>query len=93
MQIWVEDNRRHVKRQHVIKHDLHCIYKYFIGIQKRKILNKMASKGWIKAYELPTLWVTVDKQWEEGGDIQESRGSVSDSRLEPRLPLGSGKGV
>lgn len=51
----------------------------------------MARKGWIKAYELPTLWVTVDKQIEEGGDIQESSESVSDSRLEPRLLSGSGR--
>lgn len=55
----------------------------------------MAGKGWIKAYELPSglteVGFDVDKQVEEGGDVQESRESVSDSRLEPRRPSGSGR--
>ena len=55
MQIWIQDSkRRPVKRQYVIKYQLHCTYNYFMDIQKRKILplNGMARVVLRKGCEL-----------------------------------------
>ena len=55
----------------------------------------MARKGWIKAYELPSglteVGFDVDKHGEAGDDVQEGREYMSDSRLDSRLPSGSGR--